>query len=119
MKQEALKPEINENVIKKVKYDCKQYEMKMDEDAYRLQIEIFEDNKILFKLRKLCCLSYVFFLKEFKYKEILESLDLNEKDYNNLEELLKLLDSLIKCNNVRLYKNEDYIVIALIIEKKI
>ena len=118
MQPEALKPEINENAIKKEKYDCKQYEMNLDEDTYRLQIEIIEDNKILFKLRKLYCISYTFFIKEFKYKDILEALDLIEKNYNNLEEILKLLDTLITSNNVKLYKNEDYIVIALTIEKK-
>jgi len=117
MQPEALKPESNENDIKKVKYDCKQYEMNMDGDAYKLQIEIFEDNKILFKLRKLHCISYTFFLKEFKYKKILEALDLEENDYNNSEELLKLLDTLIKSNDVKLYKNEDYIVIVLTVEK--
>ena len=117
MQPEALKPEINENAIKNIKYDCKQYEMNMDEDAYGLQIEIFEDNKILFKLRKLYCTAYTFFLKEFKYKEILEDLNLEEKDYNSLEELLKLIDTLIKSNNAKLYKNEDYIIIVLTIEK--
>ena len=117
MQPEALKPESNGNDIKKVKYDCKQYEMNMDGDAYKLQIEIFEDNKILFKLRKLHCISYTFFLKEFKYKKILEALDLEENDYNNSEELLKILDTLIKRNDVKLYKNEDYIVIVLTVEK--
>jgi len=118
MQSEALKPEINENAIKKAKYDFKQYEMNLDENAYRLQIEIIKDNKILFKLRKLYCISYTFFLKEFKYKEILDALDLKGKDYNSLEEILKLLDTLITSNNVKLCKNEDYIVIVVTIEKK-
>ena len=45
-KPETLEPEINECTIKKVKYDLKQYEMKIDKDAYRLQMEIFEDETI-------------------------------------------------------------------------
>ena len=52
MQPETLEVEINENDIKKQKYDYKQYEMNMDEDAYRLQIEIFEDQTILFKIKK-------------------------------------------------------------------
>jgi len=107
-----------ESDIKKVEYDCKQYEMNMDKEAYRLQIEIFEDQTILFKLRKLKVLAYAFFLKEFKYKEILEALNLKENDYNNLEELLKLFDTLIKSNNVKLYRKGDNINIALTIDKK-
>jgi len=107
-----------ENDIKKVEYDCKQYEMNLDKEAYRLQIEIFEDQTILFKLRKLKVLAYAFFLKEFKYKEILEALNLKENDYNNLEELLKLFDTLIKSNNVKLYRKGDNINIALTIDKK-
>ena len=116
MKQpETLQPE---NAIKKVEYDCKQYKMNMDEDEYKLQIEIFEDQTILFKIRKLKCLSYTFFLKEFKYQEILEALDLKENDYTNLEEVLKLLDTLINNNNAKLYRKGDNIKIDLTIEKK-
>ena len=117
MESETLKPERDEKDIKKVKYDCKQYEMNIDKEAYRLQIEIFEDQTILLKLRKIKCLSYVFFLKEFKYKEILETLDLREKDYNNLEQVLKLLDTLINNNNVKLYRKDDNINIILTKEK--
>ena len=43
---------------------------------------------------------------------------MKENDYTNLEEVLKLLDTLINNNNAKLYRKGDNIKIDLTIEKK-
>ena len=94
--QETINPEEIE-----IKDDFKEYELDIDKIKYRLKMEIVEDENILFKIRKIDCLAYLFFLKKYNYNEILKELNLKKNDYNNIIKVFNLIDNLIKNNKIK------------------
>ena len=110
--QETINPEEIE-----IKDDFKEYELDIDKINYRLKMEIVEDENILFKIRKIDCLAYLFFLKKYNYNEILKELNLKKNDYNNIIKVFNLIDNLIKNNKIKFLRNKDKIKLEFYLKK--
>ena len=101
-----------------IKNIIKEYELNTDKKNYRLKMSI-ENGNILFKIRKLNCFSYLFYLKKFKYYEILKELNLKENDYINITIVFALVESLINNNRIKIFENKDNIKMEFHIEKEL
>ena len=116
-KQETIEPEINENRIENGKKDFKQYELNIDKVAYRLKIEILENGNIIFKIRKINCLSYLFYLADFTYEEIINKFNLNKIVYNNSEKIFEFIDKMIIDKKFKLIRDKEIIKMEFIIKE--
>ena len=90
------KPETPEEII-----NYKKYELNIKEDNFLLEIELFSDNYISFKLKKLNNISLYYYMEKYNYNDISKIL-LNKKEYFDLSEIILLFDKAIENKNINL-----------------
>lgn len=95
----------------------KEYEITLDSDNYRLILETLSKEEILFKLRNTKNIAYVFYLKKYKYNDIIEELNLENEKYNNIKSICDLFDELLSMKKIKLVNCETEKKIKLCFEK--
>ena len=90
------KPETPEEII-----NYKRYELNIKEDNFLLEIKLFSDNYISFKLKKLNNISLYYYMEKYNYNDISKIL-LNKKEYFDLSEIILLFDKAIENKNINL-----------------
>ena len=98
-----------------------QYDLKINNDLYKLKIDISSKGKIIFELRQLNYISFDYYSSTFKYEDILNQLNLDKTKYDNINKILELFDLSIKNKNFKITKkdnNNERIFINLEIKEK-
>ena len=98
-----------------------QYDLKINNDLYKLKIDISSKGKIIFELRQLNYISFDYYSRTFKYEDILNQLNLDKTKYDNINKILELFDLSIKNKNFKITKkdnNNERIFINLEIKEK-
>ena len=95
------KPETPEEII-----NYKRYELNIKEDNFLLEIELFSDNYISFKLTKLNNISLYYYMEKYNYNDISKIL-LNKKEYFDLSEIILLFDKATENKNINLIHDKN------------
>lgn len=82
-----------------------EYDLKLNKDTYKLIIEISSNNDIIFKLRQTNNISFIYYLKQYKYEVLLKHLKLEKHKYNNIQKIVELFDTSIKKENINIHKD--------------
>ncbi len=72
-----------EPICKKAK-EIKEYELKLNNDIYKLTLEHTFDEKIFMKIRQISNLSFYIYKNNFNYEEITKNLSLLKEHYNDI-----------------------------------
>ena len=99
----------NNNISEIDSFNIKEYELNLNNDIYKLQIEN-SSAKILFKLRPINNITTYFFIKECKYEDIIKELQLSKKQYNNLAKIEEFIDKSLTNKNVILMEDTKIIM---------
>ena len=99
----------NNNISEIDSFNIKEYELNLNNDIYKLQIEN-SSAKILFKLRPINNITTYFFIKECKYEDIIKELQLSKKQYNNLAKIEEFIDKSLTNKNVILMEDNKIIM---------
>ena len=94
----------NNNISENDSFNIKEYELNLNNDIYKLQIEN-SSLKILFKLRPINNITTYYYLKEYKYEDIIKELKLSKKQYNNLTNIEEFIDKSLTNKNVNLIED--------------
>ena len=115
----TIEPEINKEVENEDNLaDKKEYKLSFNKDIYKLLIEKNSKEKIIFKLRLTNNITRYFYIKEIKYQNLIKILNLNINNYNNIETVIKYLDTSLSDQNVKITQNNNNKCINLCFEKK-
>ena len=109
---EEPKPETQEEII-----NYKKYELNLKQDRYLLEIELFSDNYISFKLTKLNNLSLYYYIEKYNYKDISKILSLDKKECIDLSEIILLFDKAIENQNLNLIYDKNNKIMILKIKR--
>ena len=112
---ETSDPEFNEE---ENKFDIKkEWILKLNNNIYKFKIEITIKDKIILKLIPGDNISNFYYIKEYKFEEILKDLTLSVKQYSNYKILFDFIDDIIKNNNIEVIKDENKKIIELKFKK--
>ena len=111
---EAATPVFKKDFINKGSIiQSKNYELKLTEDIYSLNISIYKNETIKFNLIQINKLSLINFIKVYDYNEITKKLLLSNEYYNDISKVFKYLDTAILKNKVLLIKDNYKIKLLL------
>ena len=85
----------------------KEYELKLNEDIYRLTLEYSLDGNIYFKIRQINNLSFYYYKNSFNYEEITKKLSLLKDHYDDTSKIIKFIDTAMTKNKFKLRFNEN------------
>ena len=85
----------------------KEYELKLNEDIYRLTLEYSLDDNIYFKIRQINNLSFYYYKNSFNYEEITKKLSLLKDHYDDTSKIIKFIDTAMTKNKFKLRFNEN------------
>ena len=94
------------NKNKTVTEEEKEYELKVNNDTYKLLIKSKKDEKICFSLRLTNEISYYYYRHDYEYEEITKILFLIKEHYDNIKKVFTFYDKAVKNNQVALCKDE-------------
>ena len=121
---ETFSPEEDEEEYKQLIF-FKEHELKLNNDLFKLTIEIFSNEMINFKIQKINDISFSYFFKEYYCKQIKNILHLNDSEYNDIYEIYNFFCDLISEDKIKLdeIRNKKKLLIKEksidLIEKKI
>ena len=112
---ETSDPEFNEE---ENKFDIKkEWILKLNNNIYKFKIENTIKDKIILKIIPGDNISNFYYIKEYKFEEILKDLTLSVKQYSNYKILFDFIDDIIKNNNIEVIKDENKKIIELKFKK--
>ena len=114
---EAAKPIAIERVTTiGEKNESKEYEIKINEDTYLLNIELDCNLKIIFKLRQTNDLTYSYYFKEFEYQELINILQLPNKLFEDASKIFAFYNTGLSQNKITLSYNKEKNIMSLLIK---
>ena len=94
--------EIRTNLLKKSELeptnrslDLKEYEFNLNNDRYKLTIEIFSKPSIRFTLKQANLITDIYYQKEYEYQEIIRLMKMSSDLYDNITKILNFWDMAI------------------------
>ena len=93
------------------------YELKLDNETYKLIIEIVSKDIILFKIRQTNFISFTFYSNKYNYESLIKHIKIEKNKYNDLTQVLELFDTLIQNDSVFIIKNNKRNGIELYLSK--
>ena len=103
------KPATNTNppTLEKSINDSKKYELKLEDIIYSLEVQLYSEDKLSFKLTKSDNLSLYCYSKEFNFNDIQTLLSLNKEQFDNLSKIFSLFDKIITNKELNLVFNQN------------
>ena len=98
---ETITPEEEQKENKQLLF-FKEHELKLNNEFFKLTIEIFSDKMINFKIQKINDISFSYFYKEYHCKQIKNILHLNDSEYNDIYEIYNFFCDLILEDKIKL-----------------
>ena len=103
------------SLIKSREYE---YKLNNEEDSYSLLMELYANNYICFKLRKINDLSSNYYFNKFNYDEMMKIFVLKKEFFSGMKTLFKFCDNLLSKKEMILeYKIEKNVMILKLIKK--
>ena len=96
------------NYMKPIKLiDARKYEINVGEDNYSLILEMYSNDTISFKLRKINCLSLYQYSNRYNYKQLVKIFSTQKEKYRNLDQIFTFIDIAIINKQINIdYKEE-------------
>ena len=98
-----------ENDIKEVK----SYNLKLNDEIYEVTMELYSNEKITFKVKQANTISYINYIKTYKYEELLSSFLLTKDYYNDATKIFKYFDKSMTKDKIRLSKDNNKLKLIL------
>ena len=107
---EAVKPitmESDLNTKESEIEETKEYELNLDKDIYKLEMESYKDQKMIFKIRQSNNISFCYYHNTFEYNYLIKEFILPAQHYENITKLYKFFDSAFSKNKFILSQDKD------------
>ena len=104
---EKLPTNTNPPMPEKTINNSKKYELKLEDIIYSLEVQLYLEDKLSFKLTKSDNLSLCYYYKEFNYNDILTLLPLNKEQYDDLSRIFSFFDKVITNKELNLVFNQN------------
>ena len=98
-----------ENDIKEVK----SYNLKLKDEIYEVTMELYSNEKIAFKVKQANTISYINYIKTYKYEELTNIFILPKNYYNDTTKIFKFFDISITKDKIRLSKDNNKLKLIL------
>ena len=92
----------------------KRYELEFEDDKYSLSMEIFNEDAILFKLRKTNKLFLYYYTNEFSYDDLIKKCFLQKNNYKDLTSIFNFLDINLIKGTINLESNKNIMILKLL-----
>ena len=80
-------------------------------------IEKYSKTKIVFKLRISSYITRYYYIQKYNYEDLIKQLNLNKSNYDNLETIIKYIDTSILDKKTKISENENKQLIYLCFQK--
>ena len=114
---EGIKNRTTERGLKRAKIpiETKEYDLKIEEEKYKLKIAIYQEPIIKFHIRQTNKISTCYYEKEYAYNEMTTILKLANAHYNDISKVLKFIDTAIIKEKIKLIdkRPESHIILYM------